>query len=177
MTTATWNGTTIAESKDVLLVEFAVYFPLDSVTPGALVDSSEPSSYCHWKGEAKYFDVVVDGHVNKGAAWTYPDLYEEAQALSEMVAFWKGVEIHDKPEGNPMIDPKGPLGTRSGHEALCWLMVRSEEASLSAGLIQEQIGLESSELVAAFGHPHVQPFAHHYKWDLSTEPELALTKH
>ncbi len=173
---ATWNNATIAESDDVLLVEFAAYFPLGSVTPGALRDSSQPTSYCHWKGEAKYFDVVVDGQVNEGAAWTYPDLYEEARALTGRVAFWKGVEMVDKPDGDPMMDPKGPLGARTGYEALCWLLVHCDQSSLSPQQVADQIGIESSALATTFGHPHVKPFADNYKWRLSSDPEPMLVK-
>ena len=166
MTQAIWNGTTIADSDDVLLVEFAVYFPVASVAPGVLRDSATAQTYCHWKGEASYYDVVVDGEVNEGAAWGYRDPYEDVPMFRERVAFWKGVEVVDKPHGAPMKDPGGPVGERTGYQALCWLLVRSEETSLSAAQIDSAIDLGDTTLASAFEHPRVRPFAQHYKWSL-----------
>jgi len=48
---------------------------------------------CHWKGEASYYDVVVDGQVNKDAAWYYPDPSDAAKEIKDRVAFWKGVQV------------------------------------------------------------------------------------
>jgi len=52
-------------------------------------------SRCAWKGEAHYFDVVVDGAVNTDAAWYYPDPSPAAELIRDHVAFWRGVEIVD----------------------------------------------------------------------------------
>ena len=166
MTKAVWNETTVAESDDVLLVEFAVYFPRDSVAPGVLRPCAAPTTYCHWKGVATYYDVVVNDEVNEGAAWTYEETYAEANALKGMVAFWKGVEVVDKPDGEPMMDPGGPVGSRTGHKALCWLLVRTDESELDAATIENLIGLDGTALASAFAHPHVKPFSSRYKWSL-----------
>ncbi len=166
MTKAIWNGVTLAESDDVLLVEFAVYFPREAVAQNLLRESAAAATYCHWKGVAKYYDVIVDNDVNEGAAWTYPDTYDEANGLRDHFAFWKGIEIVDKPDGDVMKDPGGPLGSRTGYEALCWLMVRTEETSLSQGAIADAIGLDRPSLEAAFANDRTQPFAKHYKWSL-----------
>jgi uncharacterized protein (DUF427 family) len=48
---------------------------------------------CGWKGEAHYYDVVVDGNVNANAAWFYPEPKEAAREIKGRVAFWKGVEV------------------------------------------------------------------------------------
>ena len=157
----------MAESDDVLLVEFAVYFPFDSVTPGAVRKSAAvQSSYCHWKGVAQYYDVIVDGELNEGAAWVYEEPYEEAQALSGRIAFWNGVDVDQRPPGEAMMDPLGPKGERTGYEALCWLLVRTEETALSATQIEEQIGLSGAALASTFAHRHVKPFADRYQWSL-----------
>ncbi len=31
------------------------------------------SSWCEWKGQASYFDLLADGSVAPAAAWTYPN--------------------------------------------------------------------------------------------------------
>jgi len=89
---ATWNGTVIAASDDIVTVEGNAYFP-----PGALVEGcfrpSSHRSHCGWKGEAHYDDVVVDGQVNANAAWFYPEPKSAAAEISGRVAFWKGVQV------------------------------------------------------------------------------------
>ena len=69
---ALWNGTVIASSDDIVTVEGNAYFPPDALRPEAFRPSSH-RSVCGWKGEAHYYDVVVDGAVNANAAWYYPE--------------------------------------------------------------------------------------------------------
>lgn len=89
---ASWNGTVIAESDDIVRVDGNAYFP-----PDALVsDCFQPSSHrtvCGWKGEAHYYDVVAGGKVNAAAAWFYPEPKPAAEPIRGRVAFWKGVEV------------------------------------------------------------------------------------
>ncbi|MDX1403933.1 MAG: DUF427 domain-containing protein [Woeseiaceae bacterium] len=89
---ATWNGQTIAESDDTVVVEGNHYFPPDAVKREFLEDS-EHHSVCPWKGMAHYYDVVVDGERNANAAWYYPETKEAADNIKCRVAFWHGVEI------------------------------------------------------------------------------------
>lgn len=92
MPRATWNGVVLAESDDTIVVEGTHYFPLDSIVPGVLADSVT-TSRCPWKGTANYKDVVVDGQVNRDAAWYYADPKRKARAIAGRVAFWKGVRV------------------------------------------------------------------------------------
>lgn len=89
---ATWNGAVIAQSDATEVVEGNHYFPPDSVDPTYL-QKSEATSFCSWKGTANYYDVVVDGAKNDGAAWYYADPKPEAAQIKDYVAFWKGVEV------------------------------------------------------------------------------------
>ncbi len=92
MTTATWNGTVIAESDDIVTVEGNAYFPREAVRDEVL-RPSQTSSVCPWKGTASYFDLEVDGQVNADAAWYYPTPKDAAKEITARVAFWKGVEV------------------------------------------------------------------------------------
>ena len=89
---AIWNKTVIAESDDTVVVENNHYFPRQSVNADYLQDSDRVS-HCHWKGEANYYSIVVDGEVNKDAAWYYPDPKDAADNIKDRIAFWKGVEV------------------------------------------------------------------------------------
>ena len=46
-----------------------------------------------WKGVASYYDVVVDGTVNKDAAWCYPETKPAADNIKGYVAFWRGISV------------------------------------------------------------------------------------
>lgn len=92
MATATWNGQVIAESDDTIVVEGNHYFPPESVNQEFFA-SSDASSVCPWKGTASYYDVVVDGETNAGAAWYYPDPKPAASEITGYVAFWRGVSV------------------------------------------------------------------------------------
>jgi len=89
---AVWNGAVIAESDDIVKVEGNAYFPLEAVDQ-SLVKPSLHRSVCGWKGEAHYYDLVVNGEVNANAAWFYPFPKEAASSIAGRVAFWKGVQI------------------------------------------------------------------------------------
>ncbi len=89
---ATWNGTVIAESEETIVVEGNHYFPPDAIQGDYLQDSGMHST-CPWKGEANYYDVVVNGESNKDAAWYYPETKEAANNIRNYVAFWKGIEV------------------------------------------------------------------------------------
>jgi len=95
MMRATWNGTTIAESDDTVVVEGNHYFPLDAVPP-ELLRPSQTHSVCPWKGTASYYDVVVGDQTNGDAAWFYPEPKAEAQMVSGRVAFWRGVRVEEQ---------------------------------------------------------------------------------
>ncbi|MDK1018101.1 MAG: DUF427 domain-containing protein [Actinomycetota bacterium] len=92
MATATWNGAVIAQSDETIKLEGNHYFPPEAVDPEYLV-RSETLSSCPWKGMASYYDVVVDGRVNAGAAWFYPDPRPAASDIKNYVAFWRGVKV------------------------------------------------------------------------------------
>ena len=92
MTTATWNGTVVAESDDTVVVEGNHYFPRSAVRD-ELLRPSDSHSVCPWKGTASYLSLVVDGQVNEDAAWYYPEPKTAAAEITDRVAFWKGVEV------------------------------------------------------------------------------------
>ena len=89
---ATWNGVTIAESSDTVVVEGNHYFPPDAVKREFLTPSDHQTR-CPWKGLASYYNVAVNGDVNANAAWYYPEPSEAAKQIKDHVAFWKGVVV------------------------------------------------------------------------------------
>jgi uncharacterized protein (DUF427 family) len=92
MAKATWNGSVLADSQRYEVVEGNVYFPPEALQRERLRPSPTRTT-CPWKGVASYYDVVVDGQVNKDAAWSYPAPKEAARHLRDHIAFWKGVHV------------------------------------------------------------------------------------
>jgi uncharacterized protein (DUF427 family) len=94
MRKATWNGAVLAQADaaKTRLVEGNVYFPPDAVNM-AHFKASDTRTVCPWKGTCSYYDVVVDGQVNKDAAWYYPQTKDAAKHIEGYVAFWKGVSV------------------------------------------------------------------------------------
>ena len=92
MAKAIWNGRLLAESETVETVEGNIYFPEETVKREFLRSSSTTSS-CPWKGQARYYTLVVDGQENPDAAWYYPDPQPSARTVKHHVAFWRGVEV------------------------------------------------------------------------------------
>ncbi len=89
---ATWHGATLAESDDTVVVEGNHYFPANSINSAYFRESAAHTT-CPWKGEASYHDIVVNGDVNKDAAWYYPNPKEAAFNIKDRIAFWKGVVV------------------------------------------------------------------------------------
>jgi uncharacterized protein (DUF427 family) len=96
MPRAIWNNRIIAEapSADIHRVEGNIYFPPAAVKREFL-QPSDAHTHCPWKGEASYFNVVVDGKVNKDAAWYYPKPLTLAAHIENYIAFWHGIQVED----------------------------------------------------------------------------------
>jgi uncharacterized protein (DUF427 family) len=89
---ATWNGATIAESNDTVIVEGNHYFPADSLNRDYITFSNHRSG-CPWKGQAHYYSLMVNGNLNENAVWYYPEPKEAAANIKGRMAFWKGVVV------------------------------------------------------------------------------------
>ena len=92
MPKAIWNSATIAQTEKFETVDGNVYFPPGTANAALLVPSDKHTT-CSWKGVASYYDVVVDGKVNKDAAWYYPEPLAAAAQIKDHIAFWKGVTV------------------------------------------------------------------------------------
>lgn len=89
---ATWNNVVIAQSNKTIEIEGNHYFPENTVNPEYLRES-KTKTYCPWKGEASYYNIEVNGRVNREAAWYYSSPKKEAEHIKGYIAFWRGVEV------------------------------------------------------------------------------------
>ncbi|MCW2669905.1 MAG: hypothetical protein JWO27_1802 [Frankiales bacterium] len=87
------EGTVIADTTAALTLREAGYspvhyIPLDDVVPGTLHPSGT-RSYCPYKGDASYYDVVLaDGRRIVDAVWTYATPHPAMSAIANHVAFY-----------------------------------------------------------------------------------------
>lgn len=65
------------------------YLPRKAFLPGSLVPA-HGASFCEWKGEASYLDLVGGGAVAPRAAWYYPQPSSRYGALRDHVALYPG---------------------------------------------------------------------------------------
>lgn len=98
---AIWNDTVIAEADkdDLIRIEGNWYFPPDKIKKEYL-SPSDTHTVCFWKGLASYYNVEVNGEVNRDAVWYYPkpttgSLKLVRNDFTNYVAFWHGVEVSE----------------------------------------------------------------------------------
>ena len=98
MLKAIWDNAVIAQTGRFETVEGNRYFPPESLDM-QYFRCSDTHTTCPWKGEASYYDIVVDGKVNPDGAWYYPVTKPAAANIAGYVAFWRGVQIIESPDG------------------------------------------------------------------------------
>lgn len=88
------GGETVVDTRDVVRVletshPPVYYLPIADFRTGALVPASG-SSFCEYKGAARYLDVIGGGVTAARAAWNYPDPSPGYDALADRVAVYAG---------------------------------------------------------------------------------------
>jgi len=88
---ARFGGETIVDSRHPkLLHEYehlpVYYFPEAEVRMD-LLEPTEHSTHCPWKGDASYWSVRVGPKVSENAAWSYPQPIDGAPPLAGYIAF------------------------------------------------------------------------------------------
>ncbi len=88
------SGRIIADTTDAVRVletshPPVYYLPMDAFPVGVLVPV-EGTSFCEFKGQAHYFDLLAGGVVAARAGWVYPEPTRGFEALSSRVALYPG---------------------------------------------------------------------------------------
>jgi uncharacterized protein (DUF427 family) len=86
------GGVLVADTRDAVRVletshPPVYYIPIDDFVDGVLTDAPG-SSFCEFKGAARYFDVRGGGILAAGAAWTDPHPTSGFEELSRRVAVY-----------------------------------------------------------------------------------------
>lgn len=69
------------------------YIPFSDVASQYLI-ASERSSYCEFKGRAKYFSIAISGTVLDDAAWFYPDPTAYYNDIAGFLSFYASPDLH-----------------------------------------------------------------------------------
>jgi uncharacterized protein (DUF427 family) len=88
------GGVTVADSAAAWRVletshPPTIYVPADDIADGCITPAAG-RSFCEWKGDATYFDVVAATRREIRAAWAYPAPAAAYEALRDHVAFYPG---------------------------------------------------------------------------------------
>ena len=67
-----------------------IYIPADDVLGRLLVPSHARSTWCEFKGAARYLDALIDNRRFQAVAWTYPRPSPGYDVLTDHVAFYPG---------------------------------------------------------------------------------------
>ena len=86
------DGIKVADTKrPYLLFETSIqtryYIPKEDVNFDYLTQS-ESHTICPYKGQASYYNLVVNGETYQDVVWTYPDPIPEAPKLKGQLSFW-----------------------------------------------------------------------------------------
>lgn len=87
-----FGGQVIADTTDAVRVletshPPVYYLPIADFVTGTLVSVSG-TTYCEFKGQAHYVDVVVGDHIAERAGWTYPQPSRGFELLKDRVAVY-----------------------------------------------------------------------------------------
>lgn len=89
---AIFNGVVVAESNDTVVVEGNHYFP-EAALKREYTSFSNHRTSCAWKGQARYYSLLVNGELGSDLVWYYPEPSEAAAEIAGRVAFGRGVQV------------------------------------------------------------------------------------
>ena len=105
----TFGGREMARTSSAYRVLETSHPPVYYLPPDAFVEGSlRPAgggSFCEWKGQAKYFDLVAGTHVAEQAAWAYPNPTERFAAIRDHVALYAG-RVDQCTVGGEVVTPQ-----------------------------------------------------------------------
>jgi uncharacterized protein (DUF427 family) len=106
---ALYEGHVIADSDGAVQLKETGYkpvwyFPREHVATAFLAPTAR-RTFCPYKGEARYFSVLMDGHLGESVVWSYEDPYPAAESLRGLLAFYPNqIEIHELDLGEARDD-------------------------------------------------------------------------
>jgi uncharacterized protein (DUF427 family) len=85
-------GRVVADTTHALLLREASYPPMPYIplsdVDASLLEATDHSSYCPYKGDASYYSIPVGGERSANAIWEYRDPYAPVEQIKGHVAFY-----------------------------------------------------------------------------------------
>jgi uncharacterized protein (DUF427 family) len=86
------DSVTVADTRQaVRVLETAspptFYLPPEEVRTDLLLPTGK-TTFCEWKGGARYFSIKLDGRLIENAAWSYPEPFAGFEAIGGFLAFY-----------------------------------------------------------------------------------------
>ncbi len=109
----TFNGETVADSRSVMLLHETghlpvYYFPEEDVRMD-LLEESDHTTYCPFKGDASYWSVRVGDRVAENAVWSYLKPIDPAPPLAGYLAFyWRMMDAWYEESEQVFVHPRDP---------------------------------------------------------------------
>ena len=82
------------------------YLPRSAFAKGVLRDAPG-ESWCEWKGQARYFDLVSGAKVATKSAWSYPHPTSEFEPITDAVAVMAGQVDRCTVDGEAVVPQPG----------------------------------------------------------------------
>ena len=82
------------------------YLPRSAFADGVLRDAPG-ESWCEWKGQARYFDLVSGAKVATKSAWSYPHPTSEFEPITDAVAVMAGQVDRCTVDGEAVVPQPG----------------------------------------------------------------------
>ncbi len=108
-----FSGQTVADSRSVKLLHETgllpvYYFPEEDVRMD-LLEESDHSTHCPFKGDASYWSVRVGNRVAENAVWSYPEPIDSAPPLAGYLAFyWRIMDHWYEEDEEVFVHPRDP---------------------------------------------------------------------
>lgn len=98
------GGRVIADSREALVLREASYAPVYYLprkdADMSLLERSDHTTHCPYKGDASYFSVPLGGERSRDAVWSYEQPHAAVREIKEHLAFYP-----DRVDGIEELDP------------------------------------------------------------------------
>lgn len=107
-------GRTVADSTAMKLLHETglapvYYFPLADVRED-LLEATDHTTHCPFKGDARYWSVRVGGRVAENAVWNYPEPLTGAPPLAGYAAlYWQAMDTWYEEDEEVTVHPRDPF--------------------------------------------------------------------
>jgi uncharacterized protein (DUF427 family) len=108
-----FGGETVADSRRAKLLHEAgllpvYYFPIEDVRM-ELLEESDHTTHCPFKGDASYWSVRAGDRVAENAVWSYPEPIDSAPPIAGYLAFyWRKMDHWYEEDEEVFVHPRDP---------------------------------------------------------------------